>query len=420
MCRARLVLLLCFLLCLMGCGSGKTAVPPTALVITNGTVFTGTDAPPIPDGMVVVEQNRITGVGPSGDFRLPDGVRVIDAQGGTILPGLINAHVHFCSDTAVRRRFLEHGVTAVCDLGTSANLVRFYAQMATAAGEPVARGFTTGQMVTAVGGYPSQHPNQWTIEVDSPDAGAAAVSRLVEEGASMIKVCLEPGDPVGTWPVLGPDTLHAIADAAHARGLPVRVHLHDAGLLESALDAGADTIEHLPLPFCLQSEAAAALAAGDTRLADWPTLEAQYRRMAAQGVILVPTLDAQCFFADEMLGTDKVTALRLTALSEDIVRAYRDMGGRIAVGNDYGAACVDPDLPLHELELLHSAGLSNADVLRAATRNAAAACGQARTLGTLEPGKLADILIVTGDPLADLQALSDVRAVVSDGVVLVP
>ena len=102
----------------IACGYGGTRIAPNALVVRNGAVFDGTGAPPIVDGVVVVAGERILAVGEAAAFQIPENVTVVDAGGGTILPGIINSHTHSTHDPVVRRAFLTDGVTAVCNLGT--------------------------------------------------------------------------------------------------------------------------------------------------------------------------------------------------------------------------------------------------------------------------------------------------------------
>ncbi|HZW03673.1 MAG TPA: amidohydrolase family protein, partial [Anaerolineaceae bacterium] len=100
------------------------------------------------------------------------------------------------------------------------------------------------------------------------------------------------------------------------------------------------------------------------------------------------------------------------------VRHFHQAGGAVALGNDYGTPGVPAGLPAGEMELLAQAGLSPMQILQAGTRQAAAACGQAGALGTIEPGKLADLIVVAGDPLADRGALAELTLVVLGGVIV--
>jgi len=141
--------------------------------------------------------------------------------------------------------------------------------------------------------------------------------------------------------------------------------------------------------------------------------------MIDQGVVLVPTLDA--FIRDP----DQFTLYELSKSEVfiqaiiGVVRFFHDSGGIIAVGNDYSNPGVRPGMPLSEMDLLQTAGLSPMEVIEAATKHAAYVCGHSDELGTLEIGKLADLIVVDGNPLDDLNAMDSVLYVVKDGEVVV-
>lgn len=127
-----------------------------SLVVTNGTLIDGKGSDPIADGLVAVQRNRIATVGQSAGFKFPAETEVIDATGGTILPGIFNSHVHKAHTVATRRDlFLLDGVTSVCDLGVSSALMQEFEQYESQFG-PAARAFKLGPTITAPGGYPGQ------------------------------------------------------------------------------------------------------------------------------------------------------------------------------------------------------------------------------------------------------------------------
>lgn len=108
-------------------------------------------------------------------------------------------------------------------------------------------------------------------------------------------------------------------------------------------------------------------------------------------------------------------------LKQEIVRQFYDLGGRVALGTDFNLGIgMDHGMPVGEMELLLAAGLAPAEVIQTATRYAAYACGQGEQLGTLKPRKLADVIVVDGDPLADIGAMSEVTAVIKDGQIAEP
>ena len=384
------------------------------LVIQNGTVIDGTGAPPILNGVVVVEGEKIVGVGSASDVEVLEGVTVVDAAGGTILPGIVNAHIHFGAALANRYSFLKAGVTSVCDLGSSLHSMEKFAANET----PQARGFKAGPIITAPGGYPGPvHGFALNYEITGPEEAEAAVADLHARGADYIKLALEPGFDETPYPLLGAIELRAAVAAAHERRLLARVHVQNPALLSVALDAGADVIEHLPVFLRYTEEEWDVLLENPDDPPLPEGLETQFTRMVAQGVVLVPTLDVFVgeFFDKPQREPWEEVYLNLAFKA---VRLFRDLGGTFALGNDYGNPDVELGMPLREMRLFLAAGLSPLEVLSAATAHAAYACGQGETLGTLTPGKLADVIVVAGDPLDDVTALDRVRTVVKGGRVV--
>jgi enamidase len=405
----------------VACGHDRTGIPADALVVRNGTVIDGTGAPSIVDGIVVVQGDRIAAIGEATSFRISGGATVIDAAGGTILPGIIDSHTHSTHDASVRRTFLVDGVTSVCNLGTSLERLTLFENDSVADG-PAARGFWAGPIITAPGGYPGPvYGTQFSYEVGSTEEARAAVTDLLERGASMIKIALAPGDPRDPWPVLDVDHVEAIVEEAHARNVPVRAHVFEPFLVEDiVLPAGIDVIEHQPFPILSQEEGDLVLASDDPPAELYDVVAPDYERIlirvVERGIAMVPTLEGG--IGTLFSKTDRTHVEQVVLdLHFEAARRFRSMGGVFALGTDYGGVPhVEAGMPLVEMRLLEAAGLTRMEIIEASTRHAAAVCGQAENLGTLEVGKLADLVVVNGDPLADLGAMDSVVAVVKGGV----
>ncbi len=393
-----------------------TPIPGNSLVLINGLIIDGTGAQPVSNGVVIVHGDRIIVVGKTDSVPIPDNAKIIDVAGLTIMPGIINAHVHSTYDAETRRHFLVDGVTSVCDLGTSLRVMPNFDKELTRQNQVAARGFKAGPMITAPGGYPSMfYGFSWHYEVATPDEATAAVETLADRGADIIKVALEPGHPQDPWPVLNLEQVQAVVTAAHSRGLLVRAHVRQARMLDVALDADVDAVEHIPLPFCLEAELKQMIEDNSLNLASLPEYEAQLKRMADQGVTLVPTLDSNNCVINRLprLQPDERQIAKKFLL--EAVRYFRECGGVVALGNDYGHPDIQRGMPLKEMKLLLEAGLTPMQVIEAATRHAAAVSGHGDELGTLQPGKLADIIVVDGNPLANLDAMNRVLMVIKDG-----
>jgi imidazolonepropionase-like amidohydrolase len=414
---------LCLVLASMmvaGCMRDRTRIPENALVVKNGTVIDGTGRAPIIDGVVVVDGQRIVAVGEAADFRIPRDARVVDAGGGTILPGVINSHMHGAYDPAMRRTFLTDGVTTVCDLGTTLDRLAMFDVDSVLEGR-LARGYWAGPIITAPGGYPGPvYGSQFSYEVASPDDARAAVTDLLDRGASMIKIALAPGDPRNPWPALDLARVQAIVEEAHARGVLVRAHVFEPYLVEDiVLPAGVDVIEHEPFPILSPDEERRVLESDDPLHLLFDVLAPEYdtllKRVIDRGIVMVPTLDQRVGTLFNKPNRSPVEQI-VVDVHVEAARRFHALGGTFALGNDFGGVPnVEPGMPLVEMKLLVAAGLTPMEVIEASTRHAAFVCGHGDSLGVLAPGKLADIIIVAGDPLADLEAMRQVVAVIKNG-----
>ena len=371
-------------------------------------------ARPITDGLVAIDGNRIIAVGQSTDFKIPDEATVIDAAGGTILPGVINSHAHRAHAAATRRKlFLLDGVTSVCGLAVPLSRMQAYEQEESNSG-PAARGFKAGPIVTAPGGYPGPYHGFFlNYEIQGEDEAEIAVRDLHTRGADFIKVALEPGLASEFLPVMNLRELRSIVATAHAHDLLVRAHVQKSAMLDIALEAGVDVIEHVPMPSYSHENLGSMFDdAGVFRIPS--ELQAQMLRMIDQGVVLVPTLDV--FIGDTYRREDIEPEMEVFFQAIlGVVGFFHDSGGIIAVGNDYGNPGVHPGMPLREMDLLQTAGFSPLEVIEAATKHAAYVCGHSDELGTLERGKLADLIVVDGNPLNNLNTMDSVLYVEKDG-----
>src|SRR5215217_3399603 len=348
-------------------------MPPPTLAIVGAAVFDGSGAVPVPGRTVVAAGGLIERVGPAAEVVPPAGAVVVDGAGATLLPGFVDTHVHL--DFYPPALVLAGGVTTVRDLGWPAGRL---AALGEGAADPTAspRLLAAGQIVTVPGGYPTRAP--WAPPgtarpVDGAAEAAAAVAELAAAGAAVIKVALD--DRVG--PTLPAPVLAAVVAAAAERGLGVTAHVGGA------------------------PEAAKALAAGVGELAHWPFdpagLPDPLVDALAEAMVAVPTLHI-----------DPSAARRAG------VRRFLARGGRVLYGTDLGNQGPPPGVDVAELRLLVEAGLEPAQALASATSRAAAHLGLGDT-GRVEPGARADLLLVDGDPLADLAALERVRLVSRDG-----
>jgi imidazolonepropionase-like amidohydrolase len=361
----------------------RTQGPQATLVLVNGTLIDGTGAKPIPGAVVLIAADRIVAVGPGDQLEVPAGVKTVDVGGGTILPGFINAHVHYAFDQANLQAWAQGGVTTVRDESALtwpiSGLKAFQAQISQ---DPHnARLVSFGTMLAVPGGYGSRY-------VSSPEEARQAVLDEIEEGVGGVKVALEDGY-AGTHglPKLTPEELKAVVETAHAHGIRVSGHVTQGAYLKPMLDAGVDDIAHMPYDYIPPDS---------------------LRQMVDQGVYITPTFTVFRNYGAPVSGC------------VDNLRQIVELGGKVALGNDYGGGPGDFELgiPMYEIEMMSEAGMTPMQIIEASTKNAAHVIDLEDELGTLEPGKAADVLVVGGNPLQDLQALADVRLVIHNGAVI--
>jgi imidazolonepropionase-like amidohydrolase len=256
----------------------------------------------------------------------------------------------------------------------------------------------TGPMVTVPGGHPIPiyGVNDRVLAVRGPEDARRQAEALLDAGADLIKIAVSGRSDVD-WPELSNDEIAAISSAARARGAHVAAHVDRAAALRRAVENGITDAAHSPR---------------DRMPDDLIAL------MVERGVALIPTIDVYEGLAEERGAGDDWRRTTMPVMYDNL-RRFVAAGGVLALGDDYGNPRVALGMPMPEIEHWLAAGLSPMQAIVAATHGGAIVCGLERELGTLVPGNLADILVVQGDPLADIRALEHVALVVRDGEVIV-
>jgi imidazolonepropionase-like amidohydrolase len=422
------------------------AQAPADLVVRNVRIIHG-DGRVTPRATVVVRGAVITAVEPAARERPasaePPATRVIDAAGRTMIPGLIDAHVH--AEPWTPAVFLKYGVTTVRDLHSDAAVVYPMAREESPARPRV---ITSGPLIDGPGSF-------WknATVVGSVGEARAAVRAQVSAGAKVVKV----------YTRLDAALVAVIAAEARARGVPVAAHLGRTTAVQAA-EAGVASIEHLSgIADAASDDPARLLKAHDDFLGGWTAfelewprlqparLEAVARQLIARGVVIVPTLalhEAFSRLADadlmsdpaladvppdvlrrawdpaDIMGRARWTAATLAQFKQALpvlqrfVGLYAKLGGKIAAGTDTPQQFVVPGVSLHrEMELYVASGLSPAAALQSATQSAAVLLGIQDRVGTIAPGMAADFLLLDGDPLTDIRNTRKIAIVVKDGIV---
>ncbi len=355
--------------------------------IINGKLIDGTGSEPVQDAVIVVENGLIKAVGSRDEVNISEITQFVDVDGAVILPGFFNCHVHRGYSISNLTEWARGGVTTVRDLGASLENFRNNRPLNI---NSHARLIAAGPGFTVPGGYPLV---PWGSPVGynvlSPQDAYAKVNQHINDGADIIKIFMESGDVFNrNIPRLSFEESSEIVKAAHERNTLVSSHVLSASDLEVSIDIGVDDIAHMIID---------------------DLSDDLIRRMIDNGIYWVPTLEL-------WNGVGNGNDLRAIAN----LRKFVSAGGMVAVGTDYAGynSTFDLGMPIRELEWMSEAGMSHMQIIVAATKNSAHVCGIENELGTLETGKIADILIVNGDPLINLRVFMDIRMVIHGGEII--
>jgi imidazolonepropionase-like amidohydrolase len=394
--------------------------------IVGGTVFDAIHGEVMRNGVVRIEDDRITAVGPASATSTGGrDVQVLDATGQFVMPGMMDCHVHLLSSgapdyaaralkellpyTAIRgavnaKTLLDAGYTTVRDVGAAG-----YGNIALR--QAIADGLVMGPRIYAAGhslSVPGGHGDSYyrpevSVQrdglINGPEEARRAVRELIKMRADVIKLLvtggvMTDGSDVGVlqW---APDELQAAIGQAHQLGLRVAGHCHGAAGVKEAIRAGLDTVEHGTL---LDEEAIALMHRHGTYYV--PTLVAPFHICAGGTASGIPAYAVE-------------KSHLVMERHKESVRQAHEAGVKIAMGTDCGTPLNVAGKNALELELLTQNGLSTAEALMATTRVAAEAIGIDDRAGTLEVGKWADVILVRGDPLADIGVLQQAERISS-------
>jgi imidazolonepropionase-like amidohydrolase len=430
---------------LLGCK--QTSQDGVALV--GATLIDGSGGPAVPNAVLVVRGGRVESVGIRADFQLPKRTREVDVAGHWIIPGLIDAHAHLAPAASwALPRFLAWGVTTVRDAHGGIASVSTLKRRSNQEAPEGPRVYPAGAMID---GLPATYAN--AIGVNNESEARKGVDRLVSAGADFIKV----------YTRIDPQLLRAIVDESRAFNLRVSGHLGMTDALAAA-KAGIAAIEHLsgvpeaasPKPSSLFTAHYRGFFPGWTAFErSWAGLDSAAltrvaNRLAEAKVTLIPTLvlhetlsrldtpglsrdpalqdvpeaqqrdwDVPGLIARAGWTETDFEAFRKSRANQDLfIRQFAAAGGRLATGTDAASQMLIPGYSEHqEMELLVRAGLTPREALRAATRNAAVLIG-VDSLGLLAPGKAADLLIISKDPLVDIRNTRAITSVMARGYLL--
>ena len=432
-------------------GPLRSQTNPTVVVLRGGTLVDVASGKEVSDSTIVMRGERIEQIG-SGNRSIPEGAQIIDTKGKWIIPGLIDSHAHAENpDETPFSLYLANGVTTIRNPGGNITVLRLTR-------ERLIRGELSGPRLFFSGPLLDGIPPVWpdmSLLVDTPQRAKSAVNFLADQGVDFVKVYNNVKEA----------ELRAIIETAKQRGLPVAGHIPRSMTMTHAVELGMTRLEHIrvtgremlspdeadeidPLPlgrrepllwqrFDLQSE----------------KMQALIQRLARSGIFLDPTLviaegtevpnmDADKNDPNNQYLSPKVVERYVSLKSpiyelpaelqsagleafhkqEKFVGMCNRAGVKIIAGTDGpGIGNQLPGFGLHrELELLVESGLSPLQALRAASSTAAEALGKDDRLGTVEPGKFADMVVLDADPLLEIQNLKKIHLVVQDGKIYAP
>ena len=418
----------------------------TLAVATQLVAITGVTAVDVehgssrPDVTVVIDGPRITAVGPASSARIPVGARIIDGRGKWLIPGLWDMHVHVAVPTGQRLLglYVANGVTGVRDMGGDFARINDWRR-------EIAAGTLIGPRIVAAGPYLEGHGSPIAhIEVHTPDDARRAVDSLAVLGVDFVKV----------HSALPRETFFAAARESRAKHLALAGHLSRNVTVEEASDSGQRSLEHLLgfINVCTPAESAAFAAADPLRRIVFNACtsrdqRAVYAHLARNGTWVTPTMTPAWEFAmlprhevpgdslarflsdslqrymvaifdppPELPAEATMLGQRMFGKRHELVRALHDAGVPLLTGTDAPMRNSPPGFGLHEemLEFVRS-GLTPAAALRAATYEPARYFSALDSLGTIAPGKLADLVLLDGDPLVRIESAHRIAAVLTRG-----
>lgn len=439
------LLCFCFAFCLASAFAQGQPAPPSqqnVLALTNVTVIDTTGGRPGQRVTVIISGDRIGEIGEPGKVSIPPGAQTVDGSGKYLLPGLWDMHMHLSlvSDLAFPL-LLANGVTGVCDMGGDLDQIDQWR-------EQIAKGKRLGPRIIRAGPVldgPRKEEGLYRLTINNPAEAGPAVESLKKRGVDFIKV----------YHFLSPDSYFALADEAKKQGISFSGHIPNGVSPQEASDAGQRRLEHtavllqslIALEKNKEGRTQKQLTADAFDKLAGEEGSALFQAMAKNGTWHTPTLVvAQSFLLrPEMAAKQDDRRKYIAAITKEhwekhnpvpqnvsaedmaerkkalekmfhVVGAMRRAGVSILAGTDPPTRDVFPGFSLHdELGLLVKAGLSPLEAVQAATLNAVKCLGISDSHGTVEIGKIADLLLLDADPLAAIANTQKIAAVIVAG-----
>lgn len=427
-------------------GAANAPTARASLAIVNGMLIDGRQAAPVHHSVILIDGKKIVAVGTTADTKVPAGAKIIDASGYTVMPGLIDAHVHLdmlghadyvlwhkthsakgASGEALAavsaRQLLMAGVTTAIDLGG-------YPEVQIHIRDKINRGELVGPRMKVSAGwiwnatqeaFEAHHRGMegYTFNVHTPEEAKVAIQKTIQFGADIVKA----------YSGLTAEQTKIVTEEAHKHGLKVTGHSNgDAGVLMKVAN-GQDGIEHMGFnvndPEIIRQLVAhrthivptVIIQAIGVKAYEWPEVIDNPRFKALTPPDLYAEIKGSIEHPEQLRYFSRgVKPDRINKQLQDIKKLY-DAGVQLGVGTDSGTPInFHTDSTRQEMSFLVQAGIPAADVIKMATHGNAEWLGMADVLGTIAPGYLADLIVVDGNPLVDMEALKFVSGVVKEGI----
>ena len=395
--------------------AGEIKESKTVIAICGARIIDGNGGSPIENGCVIIRAGKIAEVGTRANIKVPADASIVDGAGMSLLPGFIDAHFHIDGQDDLPGMFLQNGVTSVRDPGA---WMETY-ENARKSGKPQPRMFLSGPHIDM---FPPAYPGDAYVVRDAEEA-VTQVNRAADQGSSMIKAYFR----------LPPSIIKEVCIAAHKRGLPVSAHLETTEAME-AINAGLDGIEHvtsfgLTLIPTRQGEKfrQAVLADNNARKNGrydiWSKIDVNGKMadsltkfLAKKKTFVDPTLGAFEYQKKEGADTD---TMRLKGFNN--MKAFtgimRKGGVKIVLGSHSMIEYAEKGWAYQrEMELFAASGLTNSQIIVACTMENARFFRIENRLGSIEKGKIADLVLVKGNPLTNISDARNVEKVMLNGV----
>lgn len=384
------------------------------IAIINVNLIDGRGGNPISNGYVLIRGTKILDAGSMESIKVPEGAEIINGKGRSVLPGLIDSHFHLDRIKDLPALFLQNGVTSIRDPGA---WIEAYAEERKF-GANIPRLYLTGPHLD---GTPPAYPYDAYVVQDKEEA-VKKVNDLADEGATAIKVYFR----------VPPGTIKAITEAAHKRGLPVTAHLEITEAMQ-AIEAGLDGIEHITSFGLTLSPKRDAEKYRQAMLADnnfrkqgryntWAGLDINSkiadsltRFLVRKGTFVSPTLGA----FEYQSGTGIADSIKLKGFQtmKMLTAKFKKAGINLSMGSHSMIPYAEKGWAYQrEMELWVESGIKASDVIHAATLVNARFFRIADRLGSIEKGKLADLIMVKGNPLEDIKVMRNIEKVMLNGV----